>query len=253
VLVVMPAITWQGRNPVDDDGDGAVNLLDRGSRVNLDRVYAGEGMPVGFNRKENPLLRWLDRHDRVYDITTDTALAANPGVVRRYRGVLLAGDARWQPRTLRSELRRFVQRGGTVVSLGTDSLLRTVVLKAGRAEDPSARGRADLFGARLSRRQMQVTDVENFGNDEIGLFTGTGGQLADVTGWEQTELIGREADQVAAAVTADTTPPGKVVVVAARFGRGLVIRTGFEGFPSRLSTDFTASALMGRVWTLLSD
>ena len=67
----------------------------------------------------------------------------------------------------------------------------------------------------------------------------------------ETIAVGHEAQQVAAAVTADTTPPGKTVIVAARFGRGLVIRPGFKDFPQRLATDFTASALMGQMWTLL--
>jgi hypothetical protein len=252
VLVVAPAITWQGRNPVDDEGDGAPNLLDRGSSVELRRVYSDDGLPVGFASQESPLLRWLDRHEHHYDLTTDVALARSSAGLSRYRGVLLAGDARWQPPALRTALRSFVRRGGTVVSTGTDSLLRTVELSDGRLVDPSRRRTTDLFGARLSPLQSAPTDLENFGSDEIGLFAETGGQVADVTRWEQTLAVGREADQVAAGVTADTNPPGKTVIVAARFGQGLIIRSGFKDFSSRLSTDFTTSALMGAMWTQLA-
>src|SRR5205085_2570986 len=35
VLVIAPTITWQGRNQVDDDGDGSPNLLDYGSGAEL--------------------------------------------------------------------------------------------------------------------------------------------------------------------------------------------------------------------------
>ncbi len=43
VLVVLPVMTWQGRNPVDDDGDGRPNLLSSGLPVRLPRVF---GVPV---------------------------------------------------------------------------------------------------------------------------------------------------------------------------------------------------------------
>ena len=36
-LVVLPALTWQGVNPVDDTGDGLPNTLRAGTPVALDR------------------------------------------------------------------------------------------------------------------------------------------------------------------------------------------------------------------------
>src|SRR5207249_4395246 len=79
VLVVLPVMTWQGRNPVDDDGDGVPNLLDDGVGAKLHRVYAGDGLPAGFAEHEAPLLAWLDRNHHHYDLTTDVALAAGKG------------------------------------------------------------------------------------------------------------------------------------------------------------------------------
>ena len=35
VLVVLPALTWQGYNPVDDDGDGLPNTLSSGQPIKL--------------------------------------------------------------------------------------------------------------------------------------------------------------------------------------------------------------------------
>jgi hypothetical protein len=48
------------------------------------------------------------------------------------------------------------------------------------------------------------------------------------------------------------TPDTKAVIVAARFGGGLVIRTGLPDFASHLKADVNVSELMGRTWTLLS-
>ena len=47
VLVVLPAITWQGANAVDDDGDGVPNTLGSGETAHIDRPLAG-GLPAGF-------------------------------------------------------------------------------------------------------------------------------------------------------------------------------------------------------------
>jgi hypothetical protein len=49
--------------------------------------------------------------------------------------------------------------------------------------------------------------------------------------------------------------PGKNVIVALSFGKGLVIRPGFPEFAPRLSAaipDPAVSPLMARMWTLLS-
>ncbi len=43
VLVVLPALTWQALNPVDDDGDGVPNTLSAGSPVRLSTVFPRAG------------------------------------------------------------------------------------------------------------------------------------------------------------------------------------------------------------------
>ncbi|HEU4976348.1 MAG TPA: N,N-dimethylformamidase beta subunit family domain-containing protein [Baekduia sp.] len=253
VLVVLPAITWQGRNAVDDDGDGAPNTLDLGGPAKLLRVASG--LPAGFTEHEAPALLWLDSTHRAYDVTTDAALAAGNGPkLAGHRGVLIPGDARWLPAGVRAELRTFVRRGGTLVSLGTDSLRRTVRLDGDRLSDPSPPRRADLFGMRLGPLQHRATNLEVFQDDPaVELFSGGSGLFADVPAWEPTEQAGTEADLLSRAVTQQ--PAGTNVVVAARFGKGLVIRPGFPAFAQRLSpsaNDPAVSALMARMWTLLS-
>jgi hypothetical protein len=248
VLVVLPAATWQGRNPVDDDGDGLPNTLDRGGPVRLGRVFARDGLPAGFADAEGPLLGFLDRNRLRYDLTTDVALAAGAGPpLDRHRGVLVAGDARWLPPGVGQALRRFALTGGTVVSLGTDSLRRTVRQTPRRLVDPSRAAPDDLFGAVLAPVRRRTVDLTVFSDDDVQLFAGEEGLFPRVSAWEATRAT-EEADPVASAVTPDGAP----VIVAARFGRGLVVRPGIPAFASRLSGDPASAELMRRAWTLLS-
>jgi hypothetical protein len=256
VLVLLPLITWQGRNPVDDDGDGAPNTLDLGVPTRPFRIMAGSGLPQGFVEHEAPLLQWLGRNGKDYDITTDMGLLVRRGPrLTGHHGVLIAGDSRWLPAPVRADLRTFARRGGTVVSLGTDSLRRTVRLDSkGRLAQPSPPRPTDLFGARLRPLVTKTTNLEVFDNDpELDLFKGSEGLFSAVPAWEETARVGDEADLLSSAVT--QSPPGKRVVVAVRFGKGLAIRPGFPAFAPRLvqsPPDSAVSALMARMWTLLS-
>ncbi len=248
VLVVLPWITWQGRNAVDDDGDGRANTLDAGVGVRADRVLAGDGLPAGFADHEAPLLAFLDRTQRDYDVTTDLALARGTGPkLDEFNGVLLPGDARWLTAGLGRALRRFAQRGGTVASLGTDSLRRQVTLTPrGRLVSPTVATPADLFGARL-RPVASPGGTLDLLDDRIGLFKGAAGRFPGVGAYEATASVGPQAQQVAAAVTGDAKP----VVVAVRFGKGLVVRTGIPDLAVTLGRPERA-ALINRIWVLLS-
>ncbi|WCB91419.1 hypothetical protein DSM104299_00090 [Baekduia alba] len=256
VLVVLPYTTWQGRNTGDDDGDGAPNTLDLGGPVRPVRIMAGDGLPQGFTEQEGPLTQWLDRNGKRYDITTDFALASGRGpALAGHHGVLIPGDARWLPAKVRVALRAFVKAGGTVVSTGTDSLRRSVALDAKhRLAEPSPRKPTDLFGERIGALQAKTTDLTVFDQDtKLDLFKNSNGVFKAVPSWEPTEGTGEEADQLSTAVT-DQKYGAKPVVVAARFGQGLVIRPGYPSFAQRLSanSDPATSALMARMWTLLS-
>lgn len=253
VLVVLPAITWQGRNPVDDDGDGLPNLLDGGLPVRLGRVYAGDGLPQGFAQRDAPLLAWLARTGRRFDVTTDAALAAGTGPqLGDHKGVLLTSDTRWLPANLQRRLRRFVRGGGTVASLGLDSLSRGVELTPhGRAIDPTPPAPTDLFGARLApltRAPAPVTLTE--ATDRIELFAGTDGQFP---GWDVLQPLQGIGDQ-GRLLSSAVTEAGRAPITAVRFGKGLVLRYGLPELPTKLGQDETdpTTALMARTWTLLS-
>jgi flagellar hook assembly protein FlgD len=257
VLVVLPVMTWQGRNPVDDDGDGLPNLLDRGTGAKLARVYAGGALPVGFATREAPLLAWLDRTSKRYDVTTDVALARNTGpALRGHRAVLLPGDVRWLPRAAQTRLREFVRGGGRLASLGVDSLRREVSLtRRNRMIAPTSAASIDLFGARLhapvTGAAKPVTLVDS--GDDIKLFLGTTGEFGPFTAYQELDAPGGSR-VIASAVVKD--PLGNRPVIAAlRTGRGLVVRLPLPELPAMLSArapDPQAVALLQRTWTLLS-
>jgi len=255
VLVVLPVMTWQGRNALDDDGDGLPNLLDDGVGAKLFRVYTGDGLPADFATRDAPLLAWLDRNGHRYDITTDVALAANRGPrLEDHRGVILTSDARWLPRALQQRLRRYVRGGGRVASFGVDSLRRQVSLTGrGRMVDPTPPATTDVFGTRL-RPLVRLPKPTNLvtANDDIDFFLGTAGAFGPFSLVQEAELSANEAE--ASAVTEDPQT-GRPVIAAQREGKGLVIRFGAPELPSHLSAragDLNTPALLDRTWTLLS-
>jgi hypothetical protein len=253
VLVVLPVMTWQGRNSLDDDGDGLPNLLDRGVGAKLFRVYAGDGLPAGFATRDAPLLAWLDRRGHRYDITTDVALAAGRGPkLEDHKGVILPSDVRWLPRALQQRLRRYVRDGGKVASFGTDSLRRQVSLtRRGRMIDPTPGATTDIFGARL-RPLQALPKPSNLveASDDIDFFGGTAGAFGPFQIVQETDL----AETAASAVTEDPQT-GRPVIAASHLGKGLVFRFGVPELPAHLSAranDPNTTALMDRTWTLLS-
>ena len=252
VLVVLPLMTWQGRNPVDDDGDGAPNLLDLGAEARVARVFAGGRLPFGFREAEGPLLAFLARNGRSFDVTTDVALASGRGAkLAGHRGVLLPGDVRWLPRDLQLELRRFVREGGNLLLTGTDSLRREVALSPeGRLSRPTPAAEANLFGARLREVVREPTTVTNL-EDDIALFSGEvfggTGVFAGFPGHEPTASLGPDEKLAASAVTEG----GDAVIVAARYGKGLEIRTGLLDVATRLNDDPNTGQLLLRAWALL--
>ena len=146
VLVVLPALTWQGLNPVDDDGDGLPNTLSSGQPVKLARPLVN-GPPAGLG-DEAALLSYLDSSHHNYDLTTDLGLIDGVGPrLTPHRMVILAGTEEWLPHSLLSALHSYVAGGGHVLSLGIGSLLREVSVSGGEAQDPTAPGRSDPLGA----------------------------------------------------------------------------------------------------------
>jgi hypothetical protein len=249
VLVVLPAILWQGLNPVDDDGDGLPNTLDRGTPVLRRRVLAGD-LPADLVKQVAPLLIYLDRNQLRYDLTTDIALASGDGPpAEGHSGVVLAGDERWLPGRVQRGLLDYVRRGGRLATFGTDSLLRGVRLTPNRLSDPTTPAPDDALGFTIKplvRKPVTFTVSE----DSIDLFRGDvfGGTGVFPSGgaWEPVQL-----PPSAKLLAQATTPGGQTAILAARVGRGLAIRVGLPELPSRLSQPGNETALVKRIWELL--
>ncbi|MEA2153972.1 MAG: hypothetical protein QOE11_112 [Solirubrobacteraceae bacterium] len=251
VLVVLPLTTWQGFNPVDDDGDGRPNTLGAGLAVRIARPYVKSGLPAQLPRQEALLLAQLDRSGRRYDLTTDVALARGLGPqLAGHRGVILAGDTRWLDAGVARDLRAFVRSGGRLLSVGTDSLRRSVTLDDARdsALSPTPPTARDLFGARLRPVVREPVSLVNV-VDQIALFGGTEGLFPGIDAFEQTLDVRGGARAVAAA--AATQPGDRQVIVASRLGTGLVIRPGLPDFSAKLRSSPELATFLQRTWALL--
>ena len=255
VLVVLPALTWQGLNPVDDDGDGMPNVLTAGPRATarLARPFA-RGLPASIATREGALLRFLDEELKRYDLTTDVALATVRGpTLDGHRGVVLAGDLRWITPELRRLLRGYVERGGRVWSLGVDALRRQVRLRDGVLSRPSAPVATDALGARPQQPLVENVDgaplvVAEEG--EVDLFAGTGGWFAGYDRWEALASLSPRAQLSDAA--GPEAQPGTAVIASWRLGDGIAIHTGLPQLPARLlAGDAETQALVRRIWAIL--
>lgn len=255
VLVVLPAIGWQGASRVDDDGDGIPNTLAGGPRssVRLARPFAA-GLPADLEDREGALLRFLDGDLLRYDLTTDAALATGEGPgLSGHAGVVLAGDTRWITPQLRALLRSYVRRGGRVWSLGTDSLRRRVRLDGGTLTRPSAPRITDALGAR-PRQPLVEPDapaVMTIDEDDpdLGLFDTTGGQFSGYDAYETLAPFAPPAELLSSA----GPEPGVPVIAAWKLGDGIAIHTGLPQLAAfARDDDLDAGALVRRIWVILA-
>ena len=144
MLVVLPTLTWQALNPVEQNGDGFPDVLPLDPAVGLRRPLAGDGLPRGFGEAA-ALLGYLDRAHLRYDVRTDQdLLRAGAAALRRYSGVLMAAPERFAP-ALTGMLRSFTAGGGRVAWIGTvDS-----------PDRPGRRDRSSPGGRRGGRRSVR--------------------------------------------------------------------------------------------------
>lgn len=257
VLVVLPAVTWQGRNRVDDDGDGMPNTLDAGGRratAQLSRPFA-HGLPAGLEEQEGALLRFLDDELLRYDLTTDAALTTGDGPpLGGHQGVVLAGDMRWITPQLRDKLRRYVRDGGSVWSLGTDALRRGVRLHGGGTlAAPTAPRATDALGARPRQpleRPAEPAEITIYEDDpELDLFEGTSGAFPGYDVYETLAGVAPGA-RLRSAAGAEAGIP---VIAAWQLGDGLAVRTGLPQLAAKAEDgDLDAQALVRRLWQLMA-
>jgi FlgD Ig-like domain len=221
-LLVLPALTWQGLNPQDDDGDGFADTLRDARAVRLDRPFAGGGFPPRFGAEVAPLLRWLERERLGYNLTTDISMArGEPPLLGDAPGVAFAGRELWLPADLLRRLREYVAEGGRVASFGTDSFRRTVELEGERATGPSGPRRINAFGERTALLETSLAPLSVF-EDELGLFEGLSDLVGDFTSFEVSRGLAKPTE----ALTTAGRDPGEPAFMAFRLGDGWMLRTG---------------------------
>jgi len=246
ILVVLPAITWFGRDTLDDDRDGLPNTLENGSAAAYPRLLAG-GLPAGFSDQVAPLLSFLDGQRIHYDITTDLTLAASrSGLAGERQGVLLAGPLRWVSTELARRLRRYAAGGGRVASFGAESLRRGVDVARDRLLRPLPPGDTDPFGTRLRplhtlpRTPEPLQPIADEG--ATGLLTGVEA-LPGFSALEesapsdkvQAALAAVDTAALDAAESGDAPLPDTLPALAlTQVGKGVVIRVGLPEWGARL-------------------
>lgn len=245
-LVVLPALTWQGLNPVDDDGDGVPNTLSSGQPVKLARPFV-DGLPAGLG-DEATLLASLDSSHRSYDLNTDLGLLAGVGPsLKGHTLVVLAGTEQWLPASQMSALRSYVAGGGHVLSFGIGSLLRSVRVAGGVAQDPSAPSSADALGAVPHSVVSHNADVIGVLTDGLGIFSSTSGVFTGLRSYQP--FAQRPGTSFLTEAGVSPTAPA---IVGYRLGRGTVVDVGLPGFASYLAHNVDAKELLGQTWTVLS-
>jgi hypothetical protein len=245
ILVVLPAITWFGRDTLDDDRDGLPNTLENGDSAAYPRLLAG-GLPEGFSDQVAPLFAFLDRQRINYDITTDLTLAASRGGLTGERqGVILAGPHRWISTEVARRLRRYATDGGRVASFGADTLRRGVAVARDRLLRPLPPTDGDPFG--VTFRPLRALEggqaLQPVADDpDVGLLTGVE-QLPGFSQLEESEpservrvaLAVRDEEAIAAAEAAgEELPPAYPALALSQLGEGTVIRVGLPEWGARL-------------------
>ncbi|MEA2420356.1 MAG: hypothetical protein QOE60_2562, partial [Thermoleophilaceae bacterium] len=251
-LVVLPAISWQGLNAVDDDFDGFADSFPKARSLGLDRPFASGGLPPDFGAEVAPLLRYLDRERLPYDLTTDLSLARGQGpALGNAPGVAFAGSALWLPEPLLRRLRDEVADGLRVASFGADAFRRTVRIRDDRLVDPR-RQRANGFGEATA--PLTTTDPAPLTvfEDGLGIFEGLDAFIGDFTEFEQSRRLPTGARPIASA----GRDPSEPAFVAFGLGGGLVIRSGTAQWASQLDESALSDevpAVTKRIWRLLAE
>jgi hypothetical protein len=244
--VVLPTITWQGLNPVDDDFDGFADTLAGARPVGLGRPFDKGRLPAGFWGRVAPLLRFLDRRHLPYDLTTDVALAGADGSrLRSAAGVVFPGSERWLTPGVERALRAYVDGGGRVASFGMDALRRSVTLRGTSLRDPTAPRARNVLGEDTKPFRSAAAALVP-GEDRLDIFGGAG-LSADFTLFERSRALERGARLLSTAGRqADERD-----LVAYRLGKGLVIRAGTPQWAGTLTSQPAVAAATLRIWKLL--
>ncbi len=250
ILLVLPALSWQGTNPVDDTGDGLPSTLTSGDRISLSRPLAA-GLPQGLSA-EQALISYLDRNRLYYQLTTDVGLADGVGPrLAGHTGVLLDGSLAWLPSNLTSALSGYARAGGSVLSVGVDSMQSEAPLHgSGGAQmaGPPERLSADPFGAHHGSVSSIRGSLITVLSDRLRIF----GNTVAFPGFDTGQAINPPSGTAGSAVSAAGVAAGQSNITGFQDGRGKVVEVGLPGFATSLAHNVDAQELLARLWKLLS-
>ncbi len=161
--------------------------------------------------------------------------------------MVFAGSERWLPISIGSGLRNYVERGGHVLSLGIDSLRRTVAIVGGQAVHPSAPSAADALGAKPGPLSTGNTALVLVIRDGLGIFSSTSGALSGYPNQQPFPTVAPPGQIESEAGTSNRTPS----IIGYRLGKGEVVNIGLVGFGSSLAHNVDARELVSRLWSVL--
>jgi hypothetical protein len=250
VLVVLPALSWEGSDPVDDTGSGIPTTLSAGDRIAVDRPLVN-GLPADFP-SELALVSYLNRRHLYYQLTTDLGLADGIGPhLAGHAGVVLDGSLAWLPSSLTSQLSTFARSGGSVVSVGVNTLQSQARISGSpgnQTAGPPSRLPADPFGADHGAVSGLKGALITVLSDRLRIF----GTAIAFPGFTVGQAITPPRGTPGAAVSAAGVATGQPLITGFRDGRGKVVEIGLPQFASALPHNVGAQELFGRLWNLLS-
>jgi hypothetical protein len=250
ILVVLPTLSWQGLNPVDDTGDGLPATLSAGDRISLDRPLVG-GLPSDLPA-ELALISYLNRRHLYYQLTTDVGLADGVGPrLTGHSGVVLDGSLVWLPSGLTSTLSGFAKDGGAVLSVGVNSMQSQVPLSGSpgnQTAGPPTQLSTDPFGSHHGAVTSTKGALITVLTDRLRLF----GSAIAFPGFTTGQTIDPPAGSSSAQTSLAGIGAGAPDITGFRDGRGTVVEIGLPQFSSALTRNVDAQELLASLWKLLS-
>ncbi len=232
-LIVLPMITWLGRDPVDGNGDGVTDVFGSGQAVRFPRLFAyDEGSPPGLYSDLAPLLLALDAAKVRYDLATDLDLEFTGRPTGGQRSLIMAGRPTWISRALARRLRGWVSDGGRMAVFGPAALRASVSVGDAVLARPSPVTEVDALGGRLLAVREVTGDLSVLDEDQaLGLLEGFSGVLGGFDSVEELESAGEGEIRTSVGEASDELRPA---FSATAYGDGLVIRVGLPGWGVRL-------------------
>lgn len=229
-LIVLPMMTWLGRDPVDTDGDGIPDVFGAGSAVRFPRLFAA--MPPAFSSEIAPLLLWLDENKVRYDLATDLDLDFSSEPTANQRALVMAGRPTWISRGVADRLRTWVQDGGRLALFGPQALRASVSVGDDVLGRPSPVTPVDALGGRFDPVSTVAKPLSVLAEDPgLGLLEGFSGVLP---GFAKVEtLVSAGPGEVRTSV-GEPSQGLRPALSATTQGKGIVIRVGLPAWMGKL-------------------